>query len=43
MKALPKLKRIYKKKNEDTVLPYVKIGDSLDIKDKEIKKMHITG
>ncbi|CAI3557256.1 DNA topoisomerase 3 [Clostridium neonatale] len=32
------LKEYTKKKNEDTVLPYVKIGDSLDIKDKEIKK-----
>ncbi|OMK23884.1 DNA topoisomerase 3 [Clostridioides difficile] len=32
------LKEYTKKKNEDTVLPYVKIGDSLDIKDKEIKE-----
>ena len=29
-----------KKKNEDTVLPDVKIGDSLDIKDKEIKEKY---
>ncbi len=31
------LNKYAKKKNKDTVLPDVKIGDSLDIKDKEIK------
>ena len=34
------LKEYTKKKNEDTVLPDVKIGDSLDIKDKEIKEKY---
>ena len=34
------LKEYKKKKNEDTVLPDVKIGDSLDIKDKEIKEKY---
>ncbi|HBG6269823.1 TPA: DNA topoisomerase 3 [Clostridioides difficile] len=34
------LKEYVKKKNEDTVLPDVKIGDSLDIKDKEIKEKY---
>ena len=34
------LKEYVKKKNEDIVLPDVKIGDSLDIKDKEIKEKY---
>ena len=34
------LKKYIKKKNEDTVLPDVKIGDSLDIKEKEIKEKY---
>lgn len=34
------LKEYVKKKNEDTVLPDVKIGDSLGIKDKEIKEKY---
>ncbi|HEO2338200.1 DNA topoisomerase 3 [Streptococcus agalactiae] len=34
------LNEYVKKKNEDTVLPDVKIGDSLDIKDKEIKEKY---
>ncbi|MGJ0845271.1 DNA topoisomerase 3 [Tissierella praeacuta] len=34
------LKEYIKKKNEDTALPYVKTGDSLDIKDKEIKEKY---
>ncbi len=34
------LNKYAKKKNEDTVLPDVKIGDSLDIKDKEIKEKY---
>lgn len=34
------LKEYTKKKNEDTVLPDIKIGDTLDIKDKEIKEKY---
>ena len=34
------LNEYVKKKNEDIVLPDVKIGDSLDIKDKEIKEKY---
>ena len=34
------LNEYVKKQNEDTVLPDVKIGDSLDIKDKEIKEKY---
>lgn len=34
------LKEYIKKENENTVLPNVKIGDSLDIKDKEIKEKY---
>ena len=34
------LKEYIKKKNEDTVLPDVEIGDSLDIKDRKIKEKY---
>ncbi|HBH3403182.1 TPA: DNA topoisomerase 3 [Clostridioides difficile] len=34
------LKKYIKKKNEDTVFPDLKIGDSLDIKEKEIKEKY---